>query len=160
MVGGCFVFFFFLQAEDGIRDAPVTGVQTCALPICKELAARPAESFFHLLKQNGYHTTSVGKISHLDSQRDLPRSWTEVLNPARSPKLPPQFYRKAPNGKRSPSEPTARSDKIYPDGVLAEPAVSQLRKRTGQQLSPAARPLQPPLPVNPPQQHCDLSAPR
>src|SRR5256885_8237903 len=28
------VFFFFFQAEDGIRDYRVTGVQTCALPIC------------------------------------------------------------------------------------------------------------------------------
>src|SRR5215207_10970493 len=27
-------FFFFFQAEDGIRDPLVTGVQTCALPIC------------------------------------------------------------------------------------------------------------------------------
>src|SRR2546426_8809617 len=27
------VFFFFFQAEDGIRDYKVTGVQTCALPI-------------------------------------------------------------------------------------------------------------------------------
>src|SRR5690625_7483960 len=27
---------FFLQAEDGIRDGHVTGVQTCALPICTE----------------------------------------------------------------------------------------------------------------------------
>src|SRR5437588_3952678 len=27
-------FFFFFQAEDGIRDHCVTGVQTCALPIC------------------------------------------------------------------------------------------------------------------------------
>src|SRR3989441_2857932 len=26
-------FFFFFQAEDGIRDKLVTGVQTCALPI-------------------------------------------------------------------------------------------------------------------------------
>src|SRR2546429_8463305 len=26
--------FFFFQAEDGIRDVAVTGVQTCALPIC------------------------------------------------------------------------------------------------------------------------------
>ena len=26
---------FFFQAEDGIRDSPVTGVQTCALPIYK-----------------------------------------------------------------------------------------------------------------------------
>src|SRR5437763_13366597 len=29
-----FFFFFFFQAEDGIRDTSVTGVQTCALPIC------------------------------------------------------------------------------------------------------------------------------
>src|SRR5260370_18938847 len=27
------MFFFFFQAEDGIRDSSVTGVQTCALPI-------------------------------------------------------------------------------------------------------------------------------
>src|SRR5689334_24576578 len=27
------LFFFFFQAEDGIRDGTVTGVQTCALPI-------------------------------------------------------------------------------------------------------------------------------
>src|SRR5215467_64860 len=27
------MFFFFFQAEDGIRDYKVTGVQTCALPI-------------------------------------------------------------------------------------------------------------------------------
>src|SRR5438874_6979926 len=28
------ICFFFFQAEDGIRDLYVTGVQTCALPIC------------------------------------------------------------------------------------------------------------------------------
>src|SRR2546430_9513502 len=28
------IVFFFFQAEDGIRDLTVTGVQTCALPIC------------------------------------------------------------------------------------------------------------------------------
>src|SRR2546430_3982393 len=28
-----YYFFFFFQAEDGIRDLTVTGVQTCALPI-------------------------------------------------------------------------------------------------------------------------------
>src|SRR5207247_3626771 len=33
-------FFFFFQAEDGIRDPLVTGVQTCALPI----SARPTAS--------------------------------------------------------------------------------------------------------------------
>src|SRR3989442_5993667 len=30
----------FFQAEDGIRDADVTGVQTCALPISSALASR------------------------------------------------------------------------------------------------------------------------
>src|SRR5699024_11663467 len=32
ILSGFYVFFFF-QAEDGIRDRNVTGVQTCALPI-------------------------------------------------------------------------------------------------------------------------------
>src|SRR2546427_10661774 len=36
-----FFFFFFFQAEDGIRDLTVTGVQTCALPISKELSMTP-----------------------------------------------------------------------------------------------------------------------
>src|SRR5687767_9007693 len=35
----CYViFFFFFQAEDGIRDKLVTGVQTCALPISQPAA--------------------------------------------------------------------------------------------------------------------------
>src|SRR5690349_23224977 len=32
------MFFFFFQAEDGIRDLYVTGVQTCALPISRGAA--------------------------------------------------------------------------------------------------------------------------
>src|SRR3989454_12536885 len=34
-------FFFFFQAEDGIRDYKVTGVQTCALPISPESLGVP-----------------------------------------------------------------------------------------------------------------------
>src|SRR5688572_32786479 len=36
------LFFFFFQAEDGIRDLTVTGVQTCALPICHLLGTSVA----------------------------------------------------------------------------------------------------------------------
>src|SRR5438034_10269158 len=36
-------FFFFFQAEDGIRDHCVTGVQTCALPICQHAPGLPAQ---------------------------------------------------------------------------------------------------------------------
>src|SRR2546426_6175733 len=34
-----YLTFFFFQAEDGIRDYKVTGVQTCALPISEFLTA-------------------------------------------------------------------------------------------------------------------------
>src|SRR3989440_4004888 len=38
--GVLLLFFFFFQAEDGIRDLIVTGVQTCALPIFSGHRAR------------------------------------------------------------------------------------------------------------------------
>src|SRR3989454_10190443 len=39
------ICFFFFQAEDGIRDYKVTGVQTCALPISRGLSARDVRTF-------------------------------------------------------------------------------------------------------------------
>src|SRR5436309_6051651 len=39
MLNGSY-FFFFFQAEDGIRDFHVTGVQTCALPISRRRRRR------------------------------------------------------------------------------------------------------------------------
>src|SRR5690606_40085656 len=41
-------FVFFFQAEDGIRDFHVTGVQTCALPICPFIL-RETRSFFQFV---------------------------------------------------------------------------------------------------------------
>src|SRR5688500_20269913 len=40
--------FFFFQAEDGIRGYKVTGVQTCALPICERPGERGVQSDAHL----------------------------------------------------------------------------------------------------------------
>src|SRR5699024_3627373 len=40
-------FFFFYQAEDGIRDRNVTGVQTCALPIWRHLD----KAFLHVFRE-------------------------------------------------------------------------------------------------------------
>src|SRR6266850_811341 len=45
--------FFFFQAEDGIRDYKVTGVQTCALPISAAAAPRARR----LLSASKYRTT-------------------------------------------------------------------------------------------------------
>src|SRR5258706_15638471 len=43
------LLFFFFQAEDGIRDWSVTGVQTCALPICPRRRPEPAARGLHYL---------------------------------------------------------------------------------------------------------------
>jgi arylsulfatase A-like enzyme len=129
----------------------------------EELAARPTESFFHLLKQKGYHTTAIGKISHtkFDSQRDLPRSWTEVLNLEKSlgEAFPPQMYRKAPDGKRYPFESEEIEDNGYRDGLIAEAAISKLQKLKGQQFAMAVGFIKPHLPFNAPKKYWDLYDP-
>ena len=51
----CVCVFFFFQAEDGIRDVAVTGVQTCALPIYGRLQ--------HVLKP---HLVAHPSRGHLD----------------------------------------------------------------------------------------------
>ena len=50
-----YIFVFFFQAEDGIRDADVTGVQTCALPICM-LKASGAKRAMFLNVNAPFHT--------------------------------------------------------------------------------------------------------
>src|SRR5207302_4193972 len=47
-------FFFFFQAEDGIRDFHVTGVQTCALPISKLLMLKTSNHTFFVQKRTDY----------------------------------------------------------------------------------------------------------
>src|SRR2546429_1834209 len=51
-----FLFFFF-QAEDGIRDVAVTGVQTCALPI-----SRPGHSRRPPRSQANHQESKAAKI--------------------------------------------------------------------------------------------------
>src|SRR5438067_5961046 len=57
-----FFFFFFFQAEDGIRDRNVTGVQTCALPICPfgaAIASARAKFDGRLSATSGFQTANV-----------------------------------------------------------------------------------------------------
>src|SRR5438034_5260468 len=56
-----FCIFFFFQAEDGIRDHCVTGVQTCALPILmlRILAAAAALIF----ASSGLHAQSISRLN-------------------------------------------------------------------------------------------------
>src|SRR2546426_5841841 len=58
-------FFFFFQAEDGIRDYKVTGVQTCALPIFegRDITAVPA-----------HRRTRLGIVRHFQ----IPQPFTSM----------------------------------------------------------------------------------
>src|SRR5215211_8696998 len=79
-----FVFFFF-QAEDGIRDHCVTGVQTCALPIFADIpdgvlrafSQRRAQVLDYLERRgsSGFYAAKVAAIETRDRKEpvDLPR---------------------------------------------------------------------------------------
>src|SRR5438874_12033201 len=74
--------FFFFQAEDGIRDLYVTGVQTCALPISRSAArvahvvTGPAGEFLAwsdtLSAMIGRETSAMPRTT---------RSWLELAHP-------------------------------------------------------------------------------
>src|SRR5688500_19835362 len=73
-----YYLFFFFQAEDGIRDYKVTGVQTCALPI---LGRRP----------DGHDEARVWRDRRVSSSsRFRPR------NPTMSVPVPPGRWRDGP----------------------------------------------------------------
>src|SRR5258708_21079889 len=63
--------FFFFQAEDGIRDDLVTGVQTCALPIsriARDVAEDLAQEVLVLLHEKYSHVTRLEELLPLSFQ--------------------------------------------------------------------------------------------
>src|SRR5699024_12095065 len=58
---------FFFQAEDGIRDRNVTGVQTCALPICGFRHQEP-EPQLQNLRRTGQRRSLHGPVSGTPSE--------------------------------------------------------------------------------------------
>src|SRR2546425_12768603 len=104
-----FFLFFFFQAEDGIRDKLVTGVQTCALPIFHEA---------HRVEEE-----RIGEIAHQQHAADdiecpaaLPPGLEGLLSlvgpglhaPAFLSKTAPPRYRAPP-----PSSSSIRSNRLY-----------------------------------------------
>src|SRR5688500_19683655 len=78
------LYFFFFQAEDGIRDYKVTGVQTCALPIYAGLGDRVAlrrADITELPPDLGVEVdlvSTVWALHHLPSEEHLRRCLGEI----------------------------------------------------------------------------------
>src|SRR5256886_12421800 len=71
--------FFFFQAEDGIRDLTVTGVQTCALPISRLTRGRRLARFPPTLTVDKLARRRQAPVSPVSSP-----AHHEVLRPMRS----------------------------------------------------------------------------
>src|SRR5204863_3782448 len=70
---------FFFQAEDGIRDLYVTGVQTCALPILEHARRHLPRMLYGFI--SGGVETNAARQANLDSFRDyafIPRALVDV----------------------------------------------------------------------------------
>src|SRR5215204_5493487 len=95
---------FFFQAEDGIRDHCVTGVQTCALPISKVAAWMAGErGLAAVLPQRGWEAL---KAINWSVQKPRPR------HPAAATPEEREAFKKSssrPSLRREPSTRTRRS---------------------------------------------------
>src|SRR5699024_12080844 len=78
---------FFFQAEDGIRDRNVTGVQTCALPICPRAnrigACRLAETYS--AKAVSAHLSHVGDVKDATTILCVPLAWQSYKDAGSNP---------------------------------------------------------------------------
>src|SRR5256885_8470122 len=81
------IVFFFFQAEDGIRDYKVTGVQTCALPISDGGMAIPGALVGNGKEQlqaiayegTGYGHPAIGTVSGIEGvDLDDVRAFVEI----------------------------------------------------------------------------------
>src|SRR5205807_5581982 len=93
-------YFFFFQAEDGIRDYKVTGVQTCALPICSY-----GTTLQELVPAGRLVARATHRGTRFDPVPEGTNSWRVV---------PYERRRRAPGGNRD-LQPAAAAD-CAPEG--------------------------------------------
>src|SRR5260370_1635652 len=112
-----FVFFFFFQAEDGIRDSSVTGVQTCALPILilRTLLLGPAHghAIAKAIEFNSDDVLQVAQGSLYPAlHRLIKRGWISFEEGASENNRRAKFYRLTVKGRRQLTLETGKWDKL------------------------------------------------
>src|SRR5690606_40019742 len=89
------IFFFFFQAEDGIRDFHVTGVQTCALPILndsKQLKEKDRYYLREVIQENALsYAVAYADHEEIDSINILKASFLAMHRAIEKLFLTPEF---------------------------------------------------------------------
>jgi iduronate 2-sulfatase len=136
------------------------------------------ESFVHALRQNGYYTVGIGKISHSPdgyiykylepkgTQKELPESWDEMLLDAGKWGTGWNAFfgysngsnRNKLNGAVKPYESAEGNDETFVDGLTAKLAVNKLQElnKKGQPFFLGVGFFKPHLPFNAPKKYWDL----
>src|SRR6266704_849850 len=94
-----FLFFFFFQAEDGIRDRNVTGVQTCALPI-STASCRLRQLVGQYGRKELWVHVSLREVACFEHSRDR---FNQLLGLAAAPRLLAQLLEQAVQHVREPA---------------------------------------------------------
>src|SRR2546430_13998829 len=119
------VLFFFFQAEDGIRDLTVTGVQTCALPISR-VESRPGGKSIPTAPAGQAHLP----VSPSATRRRRSAIHNGTRDPRRRRSAPPPAP--VPTDQDAPSATRAR--------LLGSPnAAADARERSGHPVPATAR---------------------
>jgi arylsulfatase A-like enzyme len=143
----------------------------------KEETAVP-ETFIHYLRQNGYYTVGIGKISHyvdgllygyndpVGTEYELPRSWDEMLlNPGKWGTGWNAFFgyadgenRQSMKNQVKPYEMADVPDTGYPDGLITEQALEKLGELAGKDgpFFMGVGFFKPHLPFNAPKKYWDM----
>src|SRR5207253_5702590 len=115
-------FVFFFQAEDGIRDGHVTGVQTCALPIFPPILAARRASLARLgpilppapkIKRSPSMAFIAEATASLGRERRSSNSatfWIFIVIPAQNRLWRKSPFRSRADPSRAPCAPNAASD--------------------------------------------------
>ena len=152
--------------------------QACVKKLTYKPESEKPETFIHYLKQNGYYTVGIGKISHYpdgyvygylepkSNVRELPYSWDEMLfNPGKWGTAHNAFFgysdgtnRNELNNMVKPYEKGNVNDTGYVDGLTAELAILKLQelKNRKQPFFLGVGFFKPHLPFNSPEKYWNM----
>src|SRR5690606_39977540 len=127
--------FFFFQAEDGIREFHVTGVQTCALPIYHQMTRDAMRQLFEQAwddVQNGRETDFVS--GNNDADAILLLQWVEERLPQHRDRLEQMLRAWGGNASGNGIANIDNIGDVHPDTYWWQHTVGNVRRQSFREL--------------------------